>query len=134
MAWNPGGRYRGSPHLLACITATAALAALPAAAGAATATSQGGSVDFTAAPGERNALTVSAFGGVVLTDANAPIAPGSGCQRGPSTRQVVYASAGVVEADLGHRADTLSVDAGLTANVIARGQEERSTTATAPAR
>src|SRR5436190_17253295 len=26
-----------------------------------------------------NALMVSAFGGVVLTDANAPIAPGSGC-------------------------------------------------------
>jgi Ca2+-binding RTX toxin-like protein len=112
-------------HFLACLAAAVAAAALPAAAGAATATSQSGAVRFTAAPGERNALTVSSAntGAIVLTDPGTPIAPGAGCVAGTQAGQVFCAAADRVTANLGDRGDTFEADPSLLKSVFVHGQD-----------
>src|SRR3954451_647116 len=91
--WRAMPRPR-SPHVL--LAAVAGLAVVPGAAHAATVAKVGDVLTYTAAPGERNSLTVDkvAAGLRVTDDRNALIA-GAGCSAGATAKQLICATTGV---------------------------------------
>src|SRR3954454_25017700 len=117
-------------HLIACIAAAVAAVALPAAASAATVNTQNGHLQFNAAAGETNAVTLDANEDfLVVSDANALITPGPGCAKQAPSHSVaclppVPAPPGdVFQAELGDRSDALTVTAKMPLRVVAHGAE-----------
>src|SRR3954447_7656402 len=105
--------------------AAALLGVVPAVAGAATAGSLGGTLTYTAAPGERNALTIKqGTNAIALVDPGATIKPGARCTVDATGHQAMCASAdnAGVQVNLGDRADTLTVDGSVQPPVNAQGQ------------
>src|SRR3954451_442588 len=76
---NPNGK-RLRRLVVVGTAAAALLGVVPAVAGAATAGSLGGTLTYTAAPGERNALTIKqGTNAIALVDPEATIKPGARC-------------------------------------------------------
>jgi hypothetical protein len=101
---------------LAVAASFAALALAPSAASAATVSVEAGALHVVAAPGEDNAIDVGpSAAGLVVSDASAPLAPGSGCV--PQGIEALCTGATRVEADLADGDDVLTLSATLPADL-----------------
>src|SRR5215210_2637039 len=109
---------RHGPSIAATFAALVIAAALPTAARAGTAGTSltGGTVDFRAAPGETNELAASVTGtAITLTDAGAPITPGTACTRVDAN--TVRCTGSTLSAALGDGDDTATVTGALPAHL-----------------
>jgi hypothetical protein len=116
---------------IALLASLLLLALAPAAAQASTAAVETDALRITAAPGEFNAVSVSAGPGTLLVaDSGAPLGPGPGCAAIPGGLSCTGATR--LEADLGDGDDSLTVSVSIPADVSG-GRGDDSLTAVGPA-
>ena len=124
------GTRPGQIALLALTLALAGLACLPGFAAAAGALNNSGTLEFNAAAGETNNLTLAKQGNAfIFTDSGAPIAPGAGCAF-VTPNQVSCPAAGVdrISVELGNLGDRFTVVGTIRlpccSGVVARGEAD----------